>query len=144
MYILAQYQKKQYERHNLQLNANNCKTDRNLIQNRGRRNVLPLTKDSPTHIPITIYIQKSYQQYSDVLFQLHFHSSIRHFQLNAHFHHKLLSANNLIILTIKTDHHTFPLLNSQLLLIHQLSHPGLENLTAVIFPSPLFIYSHNH
>lgn len=41
-----------------------------------------------------------------------------HFQLNAYFHRKLLPANNLIILTIKIGHYTFPRLTSRPLLIH--------------------------
>lgn len=41
-----------------------------------------------------------------------------HFQLNAYFHRKLLPANNLITLTIKIGHYTFPRLTSQPLLIH--------------------------
>lgn len=85
-------------------------------------------------IPITTCIQKPYKYVfsSDLLFQLLFHNSIGHFQLHVHFHHKLLSANNLIFLTIKIGHHTFPLLTFQLLLIHHAKSSWLGKLNVSI------------
>lgn len=70
---------------------------------------------------------------------------IGHFQLNVHFHHKLLSANNLIILAIKIGHHIFPLLTSQRLLIHHAKSSWLGKLTvSIISLSLIYKLMYNH
>lgn len=94
-------------------------------------------------IPITTCIQKPYKYVfsSDLLFQLLVYWT---FPIKCLLSQQTAFANNLIILAIKIGHHTFPLLSSQLLLIHHAKSSWLGKLNVSIIFLTLIYKLTNH